>query len=264
MRERKVIPLLLLMAFAVSLAAFGQVKTKAGRRGLRAATASSGVEPLRVINGEMQGRIVAGSLKVNNRPSSFSFTLSKVEIADGQVQLSGSFVLGSNARRAEQVKARVAGTMAKATNPWPGADDQEPEPEPETDEQGQGREAKNPETSAQLGELSQSTQDTAHTTPAPKGGRNEQTQSLYSQAEDTTGCGLVFLSLTLPAQMRTAIRASRGPVQLGVVLAPIDNRMGEEINRSLCHIIRAGGNDSGKEDVTAAVERLNHMLESSR
>src|SRR5439155_17483035 len=96
-------------------------------------------------------------------------------------------------------------------------------------EQQQGREAKNPETAGQLGQLAQSTQDTARATPPAPGEKTEQTQSLYAQSETSTGCGVIFLRLTLPGRLRARIGAAAEPLQLGVVLKPLDNERGEWI-----------------------------------
>lgn len=229
-------------------------------------TAARGVEPLRVINGQMQGRTIAGRFMANGRPSDFSFVLSKAEIVGGKLQLTGDFRLGRQARVAEQVKASIAGAMAKTTDPWPSASDEEPEKKSEADaqEQKQGREAKSPEASGQLGQLAQSTQDTARKTPNVPGERNEQTQSLYSQAEMATGCGLIFLRLDVPQRLRAAMGAGAQPLQLGVVLAPLDNRLGEDINRRICAIVQLSGDKSGDRRLTASVEEFNRFLASKR
>ncbi|MGA9770094.1 MAG: hypothetical protein WBV94_13720 [Blastocatellia bacterium] len=227
---------------------------------------ASNTEPLRVINGQMRGRAIAGRFMANGRLSDFSFALSKAEVVGGKLQLIGEFRLGRQARAAEPVKAGIAGAMSKATNPWPGASDEEVEskPKPDADEQKQGREAKSPEASAQLGQLAQSTQDTARKTPKIQGGRNEQTQSLYAQAEMATGCGLIFLSLDLPERLRAQMGTDARPLQLGVVLAPLDNRLGEDINRRICALVQLSRNKSGETSLTASVEEFNRFLASKR
>lgn len=226
-------------------------------------SAARSVEPLRVINGQMQGRRVAGRFMANGRPADFAFVLSKAEVIGGNLQLIGEFRLGRNSRAAETVKASVAGAMAKTTDPWPSASDEEPEKKPD-DEQKQGREAKNPEASGQLGQLAQSTQDTARKTPNVPGGRNEQTQSLYAQAEMATGCGVIFLSLDLPERLRARMGAAARPLQLGVVLAPLDNKLGEDINRRICALVQISGNKSGDARLTESVEEFNRFLASQR
>ncbi|HYP28741.1 MAG TPA: hypothetical protein VE262_18665 [Blastocatellia bacterium] len=249
---------------AAPTASDAQLKGKA-KRGQAAAAAAGGVEPLRVLGGQMRGRVISGRAPMNGRPSSFTFGVTKAEVRDGRLHLSGNFSLGRARRAPEVVSAKIAGTMAKAANPWPGASDDAPKKdEPPAGEQQQGREAKSAEAAGQLGQLAQSTQDTARKTPAPPGERTEQTQSLYAQAEAETGCGILFLSLELSPRLRAAIGAGPRPVQVGVLLAPTDNRLGEEINRRLCAIVRLSGDKPGDARLNAAVEELNRLLASER
>ncbi|HST23134.1 MAG TPA: hypothetical protein VLR90_18565 [Blastocatellia bacterium] len=183
------------------------------------------VEPLRVINGQMRGRAIEGRFMANGRPSDFSFALSKAEIVGGKLQLIGEFRLGRQARAAETVKASIAGAMAKTTDPWPSASDEEPEKKPEV---------------------------------------SEQTQSLYAQAEMATGCGLVFLSLNIPERLRARMGTDARPLQLGVVLAPLDNKLGEDINRRICALVQMSSSKSGETSLTASVEEFNRFLASRR
>ncbi|HEX8186280.1 MAG TPA: hypothetical protein VF747_16060, partial [Blastocatellia bacterium] len=172
--------------------------------------ASGRIEPLRVINGEMRGRTVTGEVKQNTRPTTFSFTITKAEVINGRLRLTGDFALGgARADVGDQVTATIAGVMSKAANPWPSANDgqskdrkKSKEEEKKAGEQQQGREAKDPEAASQLGQLAQSTQDTARKTPPAPGEKTEQTQSLYAQAEANTGCSVMFLSLTMPPRLR--------------------------------------------------------------
>lgn len=242
-------------AFALSSTAAAQAKKR---------SAASQIEPLRVINGQMKGRAIAGRFMANGRPADFSFALSKAEIVGGKLQLIGEFRLGQNSRAAEPVKASIAGAMSKTTDPWPSASDEEPEKPKEAEEQKQGEKAKSPEATAQLGQLAQSTQDTARKTPSVPGGRNEQTQSLYAQAEMATGCGLIFLSLDIPERLRARMGADARPLQLGVVLAPIDNKLGEDINRRICALVQMSSNKFGESNLTASVEEFNRFLASRR
>jgi hypothetical protein len=124
-------------------------------------------------------------------------------------------------RLSEQASATINGIMAKAADPWPG-------PREEKKDQKAGE-------------------------------RNEQTQSLYAQAETGTGCELMFCSLTLSPRLRARLGA--GPtVQLGVVLDPFDNPRGEEINRQFCRILRS---KPDSPEMTSAIERLNHLFASA-
>ena len=254
--------LALILALGATFAPSPTVGAQA-KKTVATSAAAHNVEPLRVINGQMRGREIAGRFMAKGRPADFSFVLSKAESAGGKLQLVGEFRLGQSSRAAEPVKASIAGAMAKITDPWPSASDEEPEqkPKPGADEQKQGREAKSPEASGQLGQLAQSTQDTARKTPKVPGERNEQTQSLYAQAEMTTGCGLIFLSLDLPARLRARMGAGVRPLQLGVVLAPVDNKLGEDINRRICALLQISSK-SGENSLTASVEEFNRFLAS--
>ena len=239
---------------------------------------TSGTEPLRVIQGEMRGRTVTGQFKRAARATEFSFTITKAEIVGGRLQLTGNFALaGTRAKTGDRVTATIAGVMAKAADPWPSARDERrsearksKEEEKKSGEQQQGREAKTPEAAAQLGQLAQSTQDTARKTPPgnpkeqgnPKEGRGEkteQTQSLYAQAQASAGCAIMFLSLSLPDQLRSRMGRVAEPLQLGVVLKPFDNERGEEINKMICKLLETREGDAQ----SASLGQLNRLLASS-
>ncbi|HKG22849.1 MAG TPA: hypothetical protein VKC34_13190 [Blastocatellia bacterium] len=272
-KKRLALILALGAVFTSSPVASAQVKGKAKS----ARVAAGSVEPLRVIGGQMHGRAVSGRVMANGRQSNFTFVLTKARMVDGKLELSGDFSLGRSPAAAEAVKASIAGTMAKAANPWPeptvDAPKKDDTPKKEEarkkeeapkNEQQQGRETKSAEASAQLGQLAQSTQDTARKTPPAPGERNEQTQSLYAQAEAETGCGIFYLSLEVSPRLRAAMGAGPRPVQLGVVLAPVDNRLGEEINRRICAVVRLSGDKPGDARLTEGVEEINRLLSSSR
>src|SRR2546423_821174 len=165
-----------------------------------AATSSTGaaaskVEPLRSIAGQLNGNTVNGDFVGNGRPVPFTFTFKRADMVGDQVVVSGDFQIGG--RLSQKLQSRLVATMATADNPWPSARDEAPKEKPkekpkaQSGEQKQGRESRNPETTAQLGELAQATQDTARKTPPAPGERNEQTQSLYAQAAEGIGCGAV-------------------------------------------------------------------------
>lgn len=182
-----------------------------------------------------------------------------------KLELIGLFRLGSTASTGHTVRARIAGIMSKAANPWPSASDdaRKPKPKPDANQPQQGREAKNLEAAGQLGQLAQSTQDTARKTPPAPGERTEQTQSLHAQAEIETACGVLFLSLDLTQPLRARMGAGPHPIQLGVVPAPIDNSLGEEITDNICAIVRIGG-DKSNAGRLAKLAELNRLLASSR
>lgn len=266
-RDKKRIALILALGAALASSTFASAQVRGKSKAGRGAAAYSGAaEPLRVINGQMRGRTIAGQFPVNSRRSDFSFALSRAEIVDGRLQLTGDFRMGRNARAPQTVKAKVAGVIGKAANPWPEPSDDapKPKPKPRANQQQQGREAKTAEAAGQLGQLAQSTQDTARKTPPAPGQRTEQTQSLYAQAEMGTGCELFFLSMDVPPQLRAGMGAGPRPLQLGVVLAPFDNSLGDEINRRICAIVRMSGDKSAAGRLSASVEEFNRFLASSR
>jgi hypothetical protein len=189
--------------------------------------------------------------------------LSKAEIVGAELELVGDFRAGAGDRIGQKVRSRIAGTMAMAANPWPHAsDDDSEEATKPSDEQKQGREAKNPETAGQLGQLAQSTQDTARKTPPAPGNPAEKKEPVYGEVENISGCGVLFLSLDLPLRVRTAMSAGRA-LQIGVVLAPLDNRVGEEINKRICSLVRMLNDKSNPQSVSAGLVELNRLLASA-
>jgi hypothetical protein len=266
---RKLFVLFITLALLSSASASAQVKAKKKRGGVSPSASNSAadrVEPLRSIGGELNGRTVAGEFKAGGRDVPFTFTFTRADIIGDRVQLSGDFQVG--ARLSHKLQSRLIGTMATADNPWPSARDEEPQEKPQEKptgqaaEQKQGRETKNPETTAQLSQLAQSTQDTARKTPAP-GERNEQTQSLYAQAQEGVGCGAFYFSIELPPQLRMAMGAGPQPVQMNVVLATTDNPQTEQISRLLCRVHRFAGNKLANDN-TGGLEKLNRLLGSAK
>jgi hypothetical protein len=171
------------------------------------------VEPLRVINGQLRGRSISGQFLYNRRQSDFSLVLMKSEIVGKKLLLTGDFRLGPETRAVKNVRASIAGIMAKTADPWPG---------PSSD----ARKA--------------------------------------NSAENQTECGVLFLSLDLTQRLRTSMGAGAGPVQLGVVLAPLDNRLGEEINRNICAIVSVNGKTDIDGSLLTRVDGLNRLLASSQ
>jgi hypothetical protein len=53
-------------------------------------------------------------------------------------------------------------------------------------------------------------------------------------------------------------------VQLGVVLVPLDNKIGDEINQRMCRILRALDSKAGSGEAEDELTRLNRLLGSSR
>jgi hypothetical protein len=227
-------------------------------------SAPARVEPVRVVNGRMKGRVISGQFTRNGRLSDFSLALSKAEIVGGKLELIGDFRAGAADRVGQNVRSTIAGTMAMAANPWPHASDEDAEEAPKSsDEQKQGREAKNPETAGQFGQLAQSTQDTARKTPPAPGKPIKKKEPVYGEIENISGCGVLFLSLDLPLRLRTAMSAGRA-LQMGVVLAPLDNRVGEEINKRICAIVRMLNDKSDAQSISAGLIELNRLLSGAQ
>jgi hypothetical protein len=53
-------------------------------------------------------------------------------------------------------------------------------------------------------------------------------------------------------------------VQVGVVLVPLDNKIGDEINQRMCRIVRALDSKTGRGEAEDELIRLNRLLGSSR
>ena len=253
----------------VSLVVLLSSPVSMARQGLNektTANARSRIEPLRVIGGELLDSTVTGQAKRGGNAISFSYTITKAQIVNRRLQLTGDFALGSaETQLRDRVTATIGGVMSNAANPWPNARQERRSDakkskeveEKKTGEQQQGREAKNPETSAQLGQLAQSTQDTARQTPPAPGQKPEQTKSLYPESETINSCGVVFLRLTLPARLRAKLGATAEPLQLGVVLKPFDNKRGEEILNQVCVLLQTSNQP-------ANLDQLNRLLVSSK
>jgi hypothetical protein len=263
---RRLFVLFITLALLSSASGSAQVKAKKKRSAANPSASNSAagrVEPLRSIGGELNGRTVAGEFKANGRAVPFTFTFTRADLVGDRVQLSGDFAVG--ARVSQKLQSQLIGTMATAETPWPSARDEAPpeKPKAQAAEQKQGREAKNPEAAAQLGQLAQSTQDTARKTPAAPGERNEQTQSLYAQAQEGVGCGAFYFTIELPPQLRTAMGAGSQPVQMNVVLAKMDNSQGEQVSRLLCRVHRFANNKSAVDN-SGGLEKLNRLLGTAK
>jgi hypothetical protein len=214
-KGRSISAWLLTLGFAFAASSIGSAQVKASKKaspGVRSAAPGS-VEPLRVINGQMRGRNISGQFMLNRLPSDFSLVLTKAEIVGEKLLLTGDFRLGPRTSALPNVRARIAGTMAKAADPWPGPSNNAPKANP---------------------------------------------------AEDQAECEVLFLSLDLTQRLRVAMGAGARPVQLGVVLAPLDNHLGEKINSNICAIVGISGNGSRDGRLLARVDDLNRLLTSSR
>ena len=122
MKNRKItlsVALAILVSSSVSIAQQGaKKKTATATEG----GASTRVEPLRVIGGELHGRTVKGQVTQGVIATDFSLTIMKAEIVNGRLQLSGDFALGgARSQMSDRVTATIGGVMSNAENPWPSA-----------------------------------------------------------------------------------------------------------------------------------------------
>jgi len=256
-------------------------QTKSGAR--RQTTAAVGipgaVEPVRALTGRMVGNKITARMS-DGRPG-FEYVVTGAKVVDGKLQFEGT-INGSGKAGAKPAAmttgATLVGTLSRARNPWPNAASAPPRGARAAAQTGQpaaqpqGGAARNPETAGQIGQLAQATQSTARTTQtptAPQGSRpaggevNEQTQSLYTAIDTGSGCEIFFLKMQLPAQLTAAARASQ-PVQLGVVLAPMDNGVGEQINQRVCRVVRSLDGKGESKAIESQVAELNQMLSARR
>jgi hypothetical protein len=227
---------LTVILLATAPAALAQRKGKAKRA--TAEPTAEAVEPLRVINGQLSGHTVAGEINTGGHTGRFTFTFTRTEIVGGRLQLSGAFSVDN--QLSQVLAARLVGVMVKATNPWPSAREELPKDKSKsqaTDHKGKEK-SKPPAT--------------------------EQTQSLYVQGDAATDCGLLFLRMELPPRLRSAMGAGSEPVQMGIVLAPIDNRKGEEINHGICQVYKILSNKAAGGNLVASLDALNRLLAASR
>lgn len=255
------------LAFAVALLAAAEAPAQRKGRGAGARArqpAAARVEPTRTLSGRMIGNRVIARLADDR--TEFDYTLTGAQVVDGKLQFLGSVGEPGRAGVAgETASATLVGTLGRSREPWPWAGEpRRPKPAEQQAAQPQGREARNPETAGQIGQLSQSTQSTARTTQTPTapeakkpaaGEVTEQTQSLYTAIDAGSGCDVLYVKMQLPPQLAARAHATE-PVQIGVVLAPLDNKRGEEINRHVCRVVRALSAGQGVEDQLAQLNRL--------
>src|SRR5713101_3395287 len=103
------------ITLSVALAVLLSSPVSMGKQGVKkkAATAAQGdassrVEPLRVIGGELYASRIRGQVKQGAIATDFSFTIGKAEIVKGGLQLSGDFALGgSRVQMRDQVTATI-------------------------------------------------------------------------------------------------------------------------------------------------------------
>ena len=221
------------------------------------------VEPTRTLSGRMVGNRVVARLADDR--TEFDYTLTGAQVVEGKLRFLGSVVEPGRAGSAsETASATLVGTLGRSREPWAWASEPRRPKSAGQQAQPQGREARNPETAGQIGQLAQATQSTARTTQTPTapeakkpaaGQVTEQTQSLYTAIDAGSGCDVLYVKMQLPPQLAARARATE-PVQIGVVLATLDNKRGEEINRHVCRVVRALAAGQGVEDQLAQLNRL--------
>lgn len=147
------------------------------------------------------------------------YVLASARVVQGRLEFTGSWRAPGRVK-APAVTATLVATSARSANPWPGA-----------------------------GSSTARERRSAAQRERAAGEITEQTQSLYSSAETGSGCELLFLKITAPNQQT--------PIQVGVVLAPQDNERGNQINQSICRVVRAL---EAKENTDEAMRKLNQLI----
>ncbi len=183
--------------------------------------AGTKIEPLRTLSGVMKDNriVIKQSDWINNGSHLYDYTITKASIIEGRLVFNGT--LRASKGGVDDVPATLVATSARSANPWPSAASSSArERRPAPDPQQRER-----------GEVT------------------EQTQSLHSVADIGSGCELIFLKLQPPK--------SRSPLQVGVVLAHQDNTWGNQINQSLCRVVRA---INAKEKTEEALQKLNQLI----
>jgi hypothetical protein len=187
--------------------------------------AGTKIEPLRTLSGVMKDNriVIKHSDWINNGSHLYDYTITKASIVEGHLVFTGS--LRASKGGVGEVPATLVATSARSANPWPNA-------------------------------ASSSARDrrpAAHPQQRERGEVTEQTQSLYSVADIGSGCELIFLKIQPPK--------SRSPLQVGVVLAHQDNEWGNQINQSLCRVVRA---INAKEKTEEALKKLNQLISRTK
>jgi hypothetical protein len=191
------------------------------------------IEPPRVATGVMRGKTI--SLQPGAGRAGYEYSLTGAQLVSGRLQFRGPLARGRNQPNAAPsiVSATLVGTMARSNNPWPGAGNYPP-----------SRRLTNP--NAQAPGQSQA---------SAAAGQNP---SSSSAADTGTGCEVMFLKLPLPEGN------ARRLTQAGVVLAHRDNQLGQEINQSVCRIVRALEAKQTGEAVANELARLNRLLAQAK
>jgi len=171
------------------------------------------------------GGVMTGqTIKAEAAGRNFTYQLTGAGIVDGKIQFTGIV----NNAPTKKVTAMLVATNARSANPWPSA--------------ASGTQRRPAQRS-----------NTKPEEQRPQGEVNEQTQSLFSAAGTGTGCELLYLKMQTPLQSQ--------PLQLGVVLAHQDNKLGNDINQALCYVVWALQN---KQSADQPLAELNKLLSQGR
>jgi hypothetical protein len=197
-----------------------QKKSTPAAKGRSALSAKT--EPIRALSGVMwETRItVQRSDWINEGKELFEYRLASARIVNGRLEFVGSY-RETGREKADVVTATLIATSARSANPWPSASS--------STARDRRRAAQNQE--REQGEVT------------------EQTQSLYSAAEVGSGCELIYLKMQPPKY--------QSPLQVGVVLAHLDNQWGNQINQAICRVARAL---KANENTDEALGKLNRLI----
>jgi hypothetical protein len=253
----------LLVGQSSALAA-GPQRRAAGR------AASSAAAVVRTVKGNLRGNVIAVR-SVADRPV-FDYALTEARVVNGKLELLGSIrPAGRKATKGGAASATLVGSLAKDPDPEyfvqrakrNAARTGRVQPAPgQPAEQKPGGPATTSEAAGEMGQLAQSTQSTARTTPevvGPEGVKPKDGKTVAA-ATGVSGCEVMFLRMQLPAAYAAA--AGGRSVQLNVSVAAIDNKTGIDINRRLCRVVNALQGGGGSVD--AEVAELNRLLGGAR
>lgn len=225
----------------------------------------------KTVKGQMRGHVIAVRT-VADKPI-FDYEITGARLVDGKLELTGTVRPTGKPGRGGEAGATLVGTLGKeppaeyhAARARRNARRAGLTPPPASGapaEQKPGGPPTSTETAGDLGQLSQSTQSTARTTPevVPPGGEKPKEEKPAKQdakalLAGAAGCEVIFLKMEIPAPYATA--AGGKTVQLNVALAPIDNTAGVDLNHRIClvaYAIDANDGTAGNE-----VAELNRSL----
>jgi hypothetical protein len=178
----------------------------------------------------------------------FEFTMTGARVVNKRLVLEGMITPAGKAEVMNKITAALVGTLAIPDNAGDRGPTLTPRSRQATPSRAAGEQA--PSITA-LPSLS-STQSVANATEAlPAAAKRSDGSGI--------GCQVIFLKLLLPARVAGA-RSVGQRLQLGVVLDPIDNSLGEEIDQCVCRIVRALATDNEDSRLRTSLVELNQLL----